>query len=129
MADYGTVSVRVFTARAQIPLEGTTVAVTRKRPNGKHELISIQTANENGKIAPVTIPTPPPAGSEAPGSARPFSTCDVWADHPDYELLVVEDVQVFPGVETVQNMELIPLPEHVAPRDAVNEVLVTPQPL
>ena len=42
---------------------------------------------------------------------------------------MVEDVQVFPGVETVQNMELIPLPEHVAPRDAVNEVLVTPQPL
>ena len=129
MAEYGTVTVRVFTSRAQIPLEGATVAVTQKRPGGRHSLLSIQIADENGKTAPVTIPAPPAAGSESPGTSAPFAVCDVWADHPDYELLVAEDVQVFPGVETLQNMELIPLPEHTAPRDAVDQVRITPQPL
>ena len=35
--------------------------------------------------------------------------CSVWAEHPGYAMLQVDGVQIFPGVETVQNMELTPL--------------------
>lgn len=129
MASHGTLAVRVFTARAQIPLEGATVAVTRKQPGHKPVLLSIQTADENGAIVPVPLPAPAAAESERPGNNAPFAVCDVWAEHPNYELLVVEDVQVFAGVETLQEMALIPLPEHLAPRDASSQVLVTSQPL
>lgn len=130
LAEYGTLAVRVYTGRAQIPLEDATVAVTRKAPGGKHDLISIQIADESGKTLPISIPAPAPQASASPGGpAVPFVLCDVWAEHPDYELLVVEDVQIFAGVETLQRMELIPLPEHVPPRDAVDEVRVTPQAL
>lgn len=129
MAAHGTLSVRVFTARAQIPLEGATVAVTRKQPGRRPLLLSLQATDENGAIVPVPLPAPPVAESERPGGGTPFAVCDVWADHPDYELLVAEDVQVFAGVETLQEMALIPLPEHAAPRNASNQVLITPQPL
>ena len=40
-----------------------------------------------------------------------FSVCSVWAEHPGYVMLQVNGVQVFSGVETVQEMELIPLAE------------------
>ena len=41
----------------------------------------------------------------------------------------MEDVQIFAGIETLQEMKLIPLPENTAPRDAAGEVRVTPQDL
>ena len=37
--------------------------------------------------------------------------CDVWAEHPGYAMLLVEGVQIFQGVETLQDMELSPLSE------------------
>ena len=35
----------------------------------------------------------------------------MWAEHPGYAMLLVEGVQIFQGVETLQSMELEPLNE------------------
>ena len=130
MDENGTIRVRVFTGRAQIPLEDATVAITQTSPDGRHRLIAVRVTGESGEIDPVAIPAPAAADSTSPGAAEaPFSVCDVWAEHPLYELLTVEDVQIFAGVETLQEMKLIPLPENTAPRDAAGEVRVTPQDL
>ena len=37
--------------------------------------------------------------------------CDVWAEYPGYAMLLVEGVQIFDGVDTLQEMELAPLSE------------------
>ena len=50
-------------------------------------------------------------------------------EHPDYRLLHVENVQLFPGVETRQDAELMPLPEYPEEGDMTVVVDVTPQPL
>ena len=50
----------------------------------------------------------PPTGTE---TEQPFAVCNVWAEHPGYMMLSVRDVQIFPGVEAVQNMDLVPLEE------------------
>ena len=42
---------------------------------------------------------------------RPYAVCDVWAEHPGYAMLLVEGVQIFDGVDTLQEMELSPLSE------------------
>ena len=34
---------------------------------------------------------------------------DVTVDHPDYTRALMENVQIFPGIVTQQNVELIPL--------------------
>lgn len=127
MAEYGTLAVRVYTGRAQIPIEDATVAITRKAPNGKYSLLSVQITGESGEIVPVSIQAPDAQKSQAPGRSIPFVTCDVWAEHPSYKLLLVEEVQIFAGIETLQEMELIPLPEHVAPRDAADELQIESQ--
>lgn len=129
MESFGTLVVRVFTGRGQIPLVGATVAVTQKHTGGKPALIAIRAADENGKIPPISIPTPAAWQSEHPGGTAPFAICDVWADHLDYEVTVVEDVQIFGGVETLQEISMVPLPEHQSPRDAIDRIHVTPQPL
>lgn len=111
----GTLSVRVFTSRAQLPLEGATVVVAQRGEGSRYELLSIQNTDSSGLIRPVTIDAPPPGESTSPGGlpgpGLPFALCDVWAEQPGYIMLHVENVQIFPGVETMQNMALIPLPE------------------
>lgn len=111
----GTLSVRVFTSQAQIPLEGATVVVAAAGEEGKWKLLSIQNTDSSGKIRTITIDAPALGESTSPGGlpgpGAPFALCSVWAEQSGYAMLQVENVQVFPGVETVQNMELIPLPQ------------------
>lgn len=111
----GTLSVRVFTSQAQIPLEGATVVVAAAGEEGKYKLLSLQNTDSSGKIRTIAIDAPALGESTSPGGlpgpGAPFAQCDVWAEQPGYAMLQVENVQIFPGVETVQNMELIPLPQ------------------
>lgn len=108
----GRLNVRVYTSQAQIPIAGATVVVTGEGSQGKRRLLSIQVTNSSGSIEPVLIHTPQAAESTQQGHReRPFATCEVWAEHPGFAVLVVEGVQIFPGVDTFQAMELMPLAE------------------
>ena len=111
----GTYSVRVYTSQAQIPLEGATVVVAAPGAEGKWKLLSLQNTDSSGMIQTVQIDAPALGESTAPGGlpgpGAPFAQCSVWAEQPGYAMLQIENVQVFPGVETVQNMELVPLPQ------------------
>ena len=111
----GTLTVRVYTSQAQIPLEGATVVVASPGEEGKLKLLSIQNTDSSGMIRPVTIDTPALGESTSPdglpGDGAAFALCSVWAEQPGYAMLQVENVQIFPGVETVQDMELVPLPD------------------
>ncbi len=123
MASVGTIMLRVYTSRAQLPVPGATVAVTQKSGGGRH------TTDENGRIAPVRVATPDPAASESPGTPHPFASCDVWVEAPGYEMLYLENMQVFPNTETLQEVDLIPLPEQAPPASRGETVNVTPQEL
>lgn len=128
MSQTGTISAHVFTARAQIPVVAATVTVSRRLTGKKHTLVAVRITDENGEIAP--IPIPAPQGSTQPdGRPRPFTLLDIRVEHPDYQMEIVEDVQVFPGVQSRQEVQLIPLAEHAIPRNSYNVTQITPQPL
>lgn len=112
MESTGRLSVRVYTSNAQLPLEGATVVVTSQGTGGKRRLLSVQTTDSSGKIRPVVIQAPEAWESTAPrreGAPAPYAVCSVWAEAPGYAMLQVDGVQIFQGVETVQNMVMIPL--------------------
>lgn len=109
MDGFGKLSVRVYTSTAQLPVAGATVVVTTRGEHGKVKLLSVQSTDRNGEIQPVIIATPGIDESTAPEEGQPYADCDVWAEAPGFAVLVMEGVQVFPGVDTVQNMELSPL--------------------
>ena len=114
MENSGKLSVRVYTSRAELPVEGATVVVTQNGERGKYNLLSVQVTDSSGLIQPITIPAPPAWESEEPageGMGAPFALCNVWAEHPGDTMLEVEGVQIFPGIETVQEMALAPLAE------------------
>lgn len=109
----GKLAVRVYATAAQLPLEGATVVITTREENGKFNLISLQKTDRSGTIEPVVIRTPDSIDStEQNGNGiAPFTMCDVWAEHPGFLVQRVDGVQIFPGVTTRQDMELIPLGE------------------
>ena len=112
MEGTGTLTVRVITSRAQLPVEGATVVVTQRGTGGKYQLLSVQATDRSGATKPVVISTPALGESTHPGSpVPPYAVCDVWAEHPGYAMLLVEGVQIFDGVDTLQEMELAPLSE------------------
>lgn len=121
----GTLFVRVYTSQAQIPLEGATVVVASPEEDGKRKLLSIQNTDSSGMIRPVQIDAPALGESTSPGGlpgdGAPFARCDVWAEQPGYAMLQIENVQIFPGVETLQDMELIPLPQGMCSLQQRNE--------
>lgn len=127
MAATGTILTRVFTSQAQIPVAGATVAFTQRSTEGHHTLLALRVTDANGRTAPVQVETPDASASESPGTVTPFAVCDIWAESPGYELLVVENVQIFAGTQTLQELELIPLPEQSLPLLPEAPVNVPPQ--
>ena len=108
----GKLVVRVYTSQAELPVEDATVVVTQKSPDGKYKLLSVQATDSSGTTQPITIPTPLLGESTHPGAqVPPFAVCDVWAEHPGYAMMLVEGVQIFDGVEILQDIELEPLTE------------------
>ena len=120
MASIGTIVTRVYTSRAQLPVPGATVAVTQRAGGGRHTLLALRVTDENGRTAPIRVATPEPSASESPGTESPFA---------GYEMLLVENVQVFPNTETLQELELIPLPEQTSSSTRGEIVDIPPQDL
>ncbi len=106
----GYLSVHSFTSAACIPVEGVTFTITQRRAQGV-ELLAVRIADESGRIAPVAIAAPDEAESQSPGTPRPFAVVDITADHPEFERILVENVQIFANITTDQNFALIPLAE------------------
>lgn len=117
MPQTGSLTVRAFTSQAQLPVPGATVIISGPSEDGRRNVLSIQTTDSSGTTKPVQL-------------AAPFSDYALVVEHPDYYLATFEQLQVFPGVETVQNVPLMPLPQPAnGDGDAASPVVVTPQPL
>ncbi len=109
MPTQGYLIVHAYTSNAQIPIEGVTIAVTQRQADGSVELLALRLTDESGRIEPIVIETPPFAASQAPSTDPPFAIVSLTADHPQFERIVAEEIQIFPGTTTDQNLQLIPL--------------------
>lgn len=108
MASTGYIIAQVSTADQVIPLSGASVMVT-KREEGKNDvLIGFRITDSAGKIEPIEVEAPDAALSREPGGKGVFSVYDIRIEHPGYYPLIVRNAQVFGGLTSSQNAELIP---------------------
>ena len=127
MASSGTLVTRVFTGRGELPVEGASVAIVRPGTAGRNQLLSIQVSDRSGDTDPTRIDAPALENSQSPEGETPFALVDVWVSRQGYRTLIVENIQIFPGVTSVQELPLIPLPE-AGGREG-DTVEITPQDL
>lgn len=129
MGSEGKILVRVSAAENAIPLEGVTVVITRRGSGAVLELLGLRSTNADGQTTPVPVSTPDRELSESPSGEKSWSSVDITADMPGYERVIVENVQVFPGVTTIQDFALIPLEDYPDQWSKTEVFDVTPQEL
>ncbi len=128
MASNGFLRVRVYTSDAQLPVEDATVTVTQPGASGSR-LLATRITDESGLIPVLTIPAPDKGGSQSPGTPGPYTNVDITVDHPDYERVLIENAQIFPGIISEQNVPLIPIEERPQYWNLTEVFPVTPQEL
>lgn len=125
----GQLTARVYTTEAQIPIQGASVTVNRINPDGTRSLIGVRETDRNGKTEEMTIEAPDREDSRNQNSNDkfPFADCNIKVDKDGYDTVIIRNVQVFAGVRTIQNVEMIPLEENLTAQESIQEFNVTPQ--
>ena len=108
MPSTGFLKVQTLTSRAELPVSGATVSVSMARAGGGRELLNVQRTDESGMTTLLSVPTPELSNSLAPELPRGWTDVQIAASHPDYDGVVSRDVQIFPGVTTLQTLRLVP---------------------
>lgn len=123
----GTIIIQTRTSEASLPVEGVTVAVFEPGQRGGQNLLALRRTDSGGKAAPVVLDTPENFESLQPEGhgVRPYRVVDIVADHPDYEQVTVDGVQVFDGIVTFQRIQMVPIGVPL-PGEAPGEVIDIP---
>lgn len=108
MPTTGFLKVQTLTSRAELPVEGAVVTVSTVRAGGGRELLSVQRTDDSGMTALITVPTPELANSLRPEQPRGWTDVQIGATHPNFDGVVSRDVQIFPGITTLQELLLVP---------------------
>ena len=105
----GYIQVRAYTSYAQIPLKDVAISIT----DTGGAAIALRLTNRNGQLdAPVEIEVPDLSAGQSPNTGIiPFASVNLYARLNQYEAIEIENLQIFPGRTTVQNLEMIPLSE------------------
>ena len=117
MASTGYIQVRAYTSSAQIPLKDVAVNITDASGNS----IAMRLTNRDGQLsAPVPIETPELSAGQQPNTGVfPYTVVNLSARLENYEEIDIDNLQVFPDTQTIQELEMIPLSEFP---DAWNKV-------
>ena len=114
MSATGYIKVNAYESYARLPLKDVAVTVTAEDGTA----IALRLTDRSGQIAPIEIPVPDLADSQAPDPReRPYAVVNLYAHLQGYELIESENLQVFADTTTFQNLEMIPLAEFPAAWD------------
>lgn len=110
MSAVGYIQVHAYTSDAEIPVEDAAIAIT----DSDGSAIALRLTNRSGMLdEPIALEVPDLSAGQSPNTGIiPYAVVNVYARAPDYEEIIVENLQVFPDTVTNQNLELIPLSEY-----------------
>ena len=105
----GYIQVHAYTSYAQIPLKDVAVSVTDVSGGA----IALRLTNRSGFLDdPIEIDVPDLSASQTPNTGViPYAVVNLYARIRNYEAIEIENLQVFSGITTLQNLAFIPLSE------------------
>ena len=119
----GYIQVHAFTGKARIPLQGVAITITDLSGSA----IAMRLTNRSGTLdAPVEISVPDISAGQTPDTGvLPFTDVNLYARLENFEAIEIENLQVFPGTLTIQDLSMIPLAELPDSRNKL-EIFNTP---
>jgi len=104
----GTMVFRITTAREALPVEGAKCVLTKKFGGIIYEIDTLFT-DRSGQTAPRTLPAPPKSLSQQYDNLiQPFALYDATVTRDGYVDVVLTDIPVFDGVQSVQRVSMLP---------------------
>ncbi len=107
MTGIGYLTVRISTSDAELPIQDATVTVTQNTSGGV-KLLAVRITDRSGVVPNIAIITPALDESLSPGGPIPYAVVDVTVDRPGYDRALIENVQLFPGIQSQQDISLVP---------------------
>ena len=104
----GTLKIRTYTAGGALPVSGATVRILGAEEDNRLVAYSLAT-DRDGMTREIVLPTPALSYSLTPApSAKPYSLYNVEITAPGYYTKIINGLTVFPGVNSVQLVNMIP---------------------
>lgn len=104
----GSLVFMVFTASEALPVEGAAVTVSTRIDGEAHEMFGCVT-NQSGETPSRTLPAPSKALSqEYDNKVQPFSLYDATVAKEGFTKVILRDIPVFDGVQSIQRVAMIP---------------------
>ena len=108
MSATGYIRASAYESDARLPLKD--VAITVTSPDGT--AIAMGLTDRNGRFSAVQIPVPDLADSQSPDPPeQPYALVNLYAHLRGYEQVEAENLQIFAGTVTNQDLMMIPLSE------------------
>ena len=108
LASTGYITVHAYTSFALLPVKDVAISITATDGTA----IAMALTDRNGQIKQIPIPVPDREASLSPNPGeKPFTNVNLYARLKGFERVEMENLQVFAGTTTDQNLELIPLSE------------------
>ncbi|MBO5364685.1 MAG: hypothetical protein J6A56_04405 [Clostridia bacterium] len=107
----GTLVVQVTLARGAVPVEGAKVIVSLA-----DRVLANLSTDKSGQTEAISLPAPESSLSQTPGGAiRPYSVYHIRISYPGYYVEEAINVPIFDGINSIQPVALVPLPEGISP--------------
>lgn len=117
LPDIGYIDLLAYTSKARIPLENVAITITANDGTA----LAMRITDRNGSITPIEIPVPDVSAGQSPDTGiTPFTAVNLYARVEGFEQIENENLQVFPGIVTRLDLEMIPLSELPASWDKVS---------
>lgn len=124
ISSIGYLQVHAYTSSAQLPLQNVAVVITAEDQTA----IAMRLTDRSGLIRTIEIPVPDREESLHPGAEEiPYTRVNLYAHLNGYEQIVSENIQIFSGTTTYQDLEMIPLPEFLPDYDEIIYYETPPQ--
>ncbi len=118
----GTIQFKVYTAREAMPIAEARCVISKKINNNTYELRTLIT-DSSGQTAPETLPAPPRELSQSfENNVQPFSLYDATIIKSGFAEVILRDIPVFDGVQSIQNVSMIPAPSGEEITENITEV-------
>ena len=121
----GTLQFWVFTANEALPIENARVVVTSRINGRDHEMYSAMT-DSSGETGAQSLPAPSKDLSQSSkNSVQPFALYDASVEKEGYARVLLRDIPIFDGVQSIQRVAMIPEIEFTAansPNEEITEV-------
>lgn len=113
----GALKVQVFMAGRAYPVSSANVIITGR--DGRVYFDGF--TDTNGAISRLLLPAPKKQFSQSPQETPPYAQYDIFVSHPRFQSRRYLGVPVFAGVESIQNIQLLPLGTDEADNTDVTE--------